>query len=129
MKRKFLDDVGVSERWWTWYKGKPTMKERQAIRTYGFGHKECFGLDQTFYLWLYERLMMYLNDASGVVDLEYHTFEFEGEKYTQRQLIDRMLDDLRFIFSEDYNDTDPEHYKREREIAQIWAVVLPAMWW
>lgn len=129
MKRKYLDDTGVSERWWTWYNDRPTRKERKAIRTYGFGHKECFSLDSTFHLWLYERLMMYLDDAAGYINLEYHTFEFEGKRYTQRQLIDRMLEDLRFIFSEDYDDTDPSHYKREREIAQIWAIVLPAMWW
>lgn len=129
MKRKYLDDIGVTDRWDTWVQenGLPSPRQLEEQAVYGFDNRETYALDYAFYLWLYERLMMYKEVAA--VNLEFHKFEYDGQTFTQLQLIDRMLDDLRFIFREDYNDFDPEQYKRQEEIAQIWALVLPTMWW
>lgn len=101
-------------------------KERQI---YGFDNRETWSLDFTFYLWLYERLMMYKEIGGQAVDLTYHRFEYKNKEYTQLELIDEMLTRLRFCFSEEYNEWNEEDYEYVHEIEAIWAVILPAMWW
>jgi len=101
-------------------------KERQI---YGFDNRETWSLDFTFYLWLYERLMMYKEIGGQTVDLTYHRLEYKNKEYTQLELIDEMLTRLRFCFSEEYDEWNEEHYKYVHEIEAIWAIVLPAMWW
>lgn len=102
-------------------------KERQI---YGFDNRETWSLDFTFYLWLYERLMMYKEIGGQVINLSYHRFfKYKNKEYTQLELIDEMLTRLRFCFSEEYNEWDEDHYEYVHEIEAIWAVVLPAMWW
>ena len=41
--------------------------------------------------WLYCHLMMYREVASGIVDLDYHTVEFEGRTYTEKEAIGKVL--------------------------------------
>ena len=61
MNRKYLDDIGITDRWDTWGLGdEEAVKEHQKQQSvYGFDARETFSLDHAFYLWLYERLMMY----------------------------------------------------------------------
>lgn len=99
-------------------------KERQV---YGFDNRETWSLGFTFYLWLYERLMMYKEIGGQTVDLTYHRFEYKNKEYTQLELIDEMLTRLRFCFSEEYDEWND--YEYVHEIEAIWAVILPAMWW
>lgn len=131
MKRKYLDDLGVKDRWDLGFdetdRRMPIWQEQQQI--YGFDSRECWGLDSTFYQWLYERLMMYKEKAQKVVDLTYHKFSYEGNGYTQIELIDAMLERLRLYFSDSYNEYDEKQWNYVHEIERIWAVVLPAMWY
>ena len=98
-------------------------------RTYGFNSTETWDLDSAFYLWLYERLRMYMDVASEIVNLHYHTFIFKGHKFYQDELIQMMIERLQFYFSEEYNEYDADDFAYVKEIGEIWAVVLPAMWW
>ena len=106
------------------------VKERKK---YGFDSKETWSLDYTFYVWLYEHLMMYKKEAFKVVDLDYHKFDVDGKEYTQRQLINRLLKDLRYIMLNDYYMFDKKDYekiqKRTERIHKLWGIVIPAMWW
>lgn len=129
---KYLDDAGIPEnhRPWSWCgeqdpRAETWAKEREI---YGFDSRETWSLDTTFYLWLYEHLQMF-KDYSKIVDLGYHTFKYEGQEYTQEQLIDMMLERIRFCFSDEYDQNDPERYNYVHEIEKIWVIVLPAMWW
>lgn len=54
-------------------------------------HRECWNLDNSFVKWLHEHLVIYLHDASRIVDLDYHTFEHRGKTYTQKQLIEMLI--------------------------------------
>lgn len=128
MAHKYLEDIGITDGPYNW-RGD-SFKWRHERQVYGFDSRECWDLDYTFYLWLYERLMKYLEDADPVVDLTWTKVEYNGKTYTQRELIDMMLERLkRFLTDEDFNDYEEENFKWLHEIEKIWAVILPAMWW
>lgn len=98
-------------------------------RIYGFDDSETWDLTETFYLWLYERLRMYVDIGGEVVNLEFHKFEYHGREYTQLEIINMILERIGFYFSEEYNDFTKEHIAYTNEIGELWAIVLPAMWW
>ena len=128
--RKFLDDLGVTKRPETMLPADKRQAQWQQERdTYGFDERETWNLQYSFYLWLYERLKMYLLTAGVNIDLSHHIFEYEGASYTQQQMIDMMIERLEFYCSDKYQSYDKEQQKYVGEIEKIWATVLPAMWW
>ncbi len=112
-----LENDSRNERW------------RKQTEIYGFNDTETWDMDRTFYLWLYEHLRMYEEVASDIVDLNYHKFSFKGKKYTQLELIHLIMDKIKFYFSTEYDDFDGSHYNKIKEIGEIWAMLLPSMWW
>jgi hypothetical protein len=40
-----------------------------------------------------------------------------------------MIERIQFMFSEEYNEYDENDFAYVKEIGEIWAIVLPAMWW
>lgn len=74
---------------------------------------------------------MYVDTASKIIDLEYHRFIWKGKVYTQIDLIKELLTHLEFYFksSEDCILLNEEEEKIILEIGEIWALLLPAMWW
>lgn len=131
MGRKYLDDIGKDYSW-VW---KPEGSERDELfekerEVYGFDSRETWSLDTVFYMWLYERLKMYKEYAGEIVDLNYHKFDFKGKEYTQLELINMMIERLESYFKkEDLFVSSEEEYEPIKEIGEIWALVLPAMWW
>lgn len=116
-------------------------KEREI---YGFDSRETWSLDYVFYMWLYERLKMFVEIGGQVVNLNYHKFDFKGKEYTQLELINMMIEKLEYYFNEDARDSKIDEYRKQgmgiveadnkayepiKEIGEIWALVLPAMWW
>ena len=65
-KRKYLDDIGYTDRPDTWNKDDKRQKIwRKQRKKYGFDNREIWNMDLAFYLWLYERLIrlrFYLSD-------------------------------------------------------------------
>ena len=131
MGRKYLDDIGEDYSW-VW---KPEGSERDETfekerEIYGFDSRETWSLDYVFYMWLYERLKMFVEIGGQVVDLNYHKFDFKGKEYTQLELINMMIERLEFYFKKgDLFVSSEEEYEPIKEIGEIWALVLPAMWW
>lgn len=132
MNRKYLDDARVDKtiRWDTFCddddKRHDTWKEQR--NTYGFDERETWCLDSTFYCWLYERLRMYRDVAC--INLSYHKFEYEGETLTQEECINRMINGCETFFNQDDTwNISNEDQKLIDDVAKIWAIVLPAMWW
>lgn len=80
-------------------------------------------------MWLYERLMMFKEIAAEIVDLNFNKFTYKEVTLTQLQLIDMMLERLKFYFSDKFDEFNEDCQKYCHEIEQIWAIVLPAMWW
>lgn len=145
VKHKYLDDIGVDYSW-VWNKENSDRDERfeEQQKIYGFDDRETWNLDGTFYMWLYERLKMYVEIGGKIVDLNYHKFTFKGKEYTQLEMINMMLERLEYYFNEDAIDDKIDEYKKQGmnileadqkayepviEIGEIWAIVLPAMWW
>lgn len=100
--------------------------ERQI---YGFDETETWDLNSTFYAWLYEHLRMYMDKASEVVNLKFHQFTWRGDSYTQLEIIEMILEHIRFYFSEEYDDFSEYDRIYIDEVGELWALVLPAMWW
>ena len=99
-------------------------------RKYGFDSRETWSLNTVFYIWLYEHLMMYKEKASEIVDLTWHKFEYKGETLTQIECIDRMIEGCKVYIQNPYDfEVDKEKLEKVTEVAEIWAMVLPAMWW
>lgn len=131
MRRKYLDDIGVTDRHDTWYDDENDLERDVKFNTqraiYGFDERETWALDHSFYCWLYERLMMFLEVNN--IDLEFHKFEYKGKEYTQKQLIDMMIVNLKFVLSKEFDEYNDEHMGIAKSISEIWSLVLPAMWW
>ena len=132
---KYLDEAGIADgnRPWTWDEedGERAERWKEEREIYGFDSRETWCLFETFYLWLYERLRMFKD--YNIIDLSYHKFNYNGNEYTQGQLIDMMLERLELYFSDKYDEFNPmlddSLYERVHEIEKIWSVVIPAMWW
>lgn len=121
--RKYLNDIGVTNIPETWNPNDERQQDWKKEReTYGFDERETWNLDYTFFLWLYERAKMFLEIAG--IDLNCHKFDFNSKEYTQKEMIELMLKRL-----EEYFDNSCDYTDTSCEIGEIWAKLLPAMWW
>lgn len=111
------------------YNDERAEKWEEEKVIYGFDSTETWNLNYTFYAWLYEHLRMYQDKASKIVDLHYHKFEWKEKEYYQDEIIEMILDHIRFFFSEDYDDFEADQNLYIYEIGELWALILPAMWW
>lgn len=130
MARKYLNDIGIEDnpmdlsaedgRWERW---------NEEIEEFGFPSYETWALDLSFYAWLYERLQMYLE--VNCIDLNYHKFEFEGNVYTQEELINKMIYGCKLALLQDRTckRLNEHEEKAVEDVRWIWATVMPAMWW
>lgn len=127
MKRKYLDDLGVTERPDTWNRNDKRQNVWKEERdTYGFDEREIWDLGYSFYCWLYERLMMYKENSCVV--LSYHQFQYKGETLTQEECIDRMISGLKLVLCKEEGKLTKAEKELVEDIAYIWATVLPVMW-
>ena len=126
MKRKYLDDLGITNLPDLWNqtdeRQKNWTKEREE---YGFDERDTWSMSLTFECWLYEHLMMYKESAN--INFDFHKFEYKGKTYTQGEMINKMIELLETSLKSSNSSLD--EVDTIREIAQMWAVVLPAMWW
>lgn len=103
-------------------------KEREE---YGFDERETWNLDYMFDLWFYEHLKMY--DEVNCVNTNYYTFEYEGEKLTQQECIDYILDTLKRRLQRKEPNWDTEDLdmvaKEEEKMYQLIIKILPCLWW
>lgn len=125
MRRKYLDDIGYVSI--TEVDDHKEFKKQREI--YGFDARETWDMRTSFYEWLYERLMMFVEVGGEVVNLNFHKFEYNGATYTQIELINKILELIRFYFSDEYDDYDEEHILKTSEICNMWSIIIPAMWW
>lgn len=129
MSRAYLDEVGHPEIILDEKTDSRNFKWEEQRDFYGFDERETWALDHAFYCWLYERLRAYVDWCC--VNLDFHKFEYRGQIYTQQQLIDMMLERLRFYFENGDNDWSltEEQLDYIHEIEYIWATCLMSMWW
>lgn len=97
-----------------------------------FDERDTFNLGQTIILWLYERLRYFQDVVTKQIvmgDPEWRTFEIDGEKLTQLQCINRMVEDCKIIL---LGDDFEEHEKMDaamRDLFTVFSEVYWSMWW
>ena len=102
-------------------------------RQYGFDEREVWDLDFSFYCWVYERVRMYLERSQQIVNLHDKTnsYLWQGEEFSQFDLMQELLARLELYFKDEQNywvKTEQEE-RMVKEIGEIWAVLLPGMWY
>ena len=131
--RKYLDELGIKfeDTPQGYCIGKNDDRESkwaEERETYGFDQRETWSLDHNFSMWIYERLMMYLEVADKYINLDYHTFEYEGKTLTQRECINRMLEGFGLYAKEKW-EFKLENEKKMDDAFKIFALCYPVMWW
>ena len=90
--------------------------------------KECWHLDYSLIKWLNEHLKVYYNDANEYVNLSFHKFTYKGKKYTQEQIIVRMIE-ITNNLEKHYFDLEDDVYKLGDELFDLLKLVHWSMWW
>jgi hypothetical protein len=92
-----------------------------------FDERDTFSMDMTLIAWLYERLRYFQDEVSQRIDLTYHKFAIDGEEFTQRECIDRMVKYCKTILLED--DVTEKTLCATEDLFKILSKVYWAMWW
>lgn len=94
-----------------------------------FDPRDTFSMEYTLAAWLYERLRYFQSDEHVCIDLNYHTFDIDGEELTQLQCIDRMIEDCKIILtSDDFTEFDKMDAAKN-DLFMVLSKVYWAMWW
>lgn len=97
-----------------------------------FDERDTFNLDASMLMWLYERLRFFQDEASKIVALDDptgKTFDIDGEKLTQLQCIDRMVEDCKVaLFSDDLDELEKMD-AAVRDLFKVLSEVFWCMWW
>lgn len=97
-------------------------------RTRGWSDDETWNLDYEFIKWINSRFKKFKEKAGKIVDLEFHTFIYKKKKYTQLELIDKVIE-----LSDEYiNNTFSFEDKLDpikNEIFDIFKLIFWCMWW
>ena len=85
--------------------------------------------------WLYEHLKYFQEEASKVINFDFHTFTIDEETLTQMECIDRMVKDceiyLKFgdkIFGLSKNEEE-EIENAINDLFKVLSIVFWSMWW
>lgn len=129
-KNKYLEDLGLKKEDYgvNWIsKSDYRLKDfNYEKKMYGFCSAETWNMDRIFCEWLYSHCKMYLEKVEGIVDMEFHSVEIDGEEVTQLECIQRILK----LTGEALTESDGETATKQlREAILIWAEVFPLMWW
>lgn len=129
-KNKYLEDLGLKKEDYglNWLsKDDDRLKDfNDEKKMYGFCSAETWNMDRIFCEWLYSHCKMYLEKVEGIINMEFHCVEIDGEEVTQLQCIQRIIK----LTGEALTDSDGEAATMKlREAILIWAEVFPLMWW
>ena len=92
--------------------------------------KECWSLDYSLILWLNTHLKMYLNEASTMVDLEYHKITYKKKKYTQKEVIKRLIQITDALSNEDlYFGYGDDCVELKDEMYDLLKLIHFSLWW
>lgn len=125
---KYIKDLGIKKKDtpWGWDGNKEKkVKWKNQRKIYGFDTRETYSLDLTYAIWLYSRVKMYKEVADKIVDLSCHKFMIDDKEYTQIEIIDQILENTEIYLTSSADD----NMKKLIKAAELFAKILPAMWW
>lgn len=107
---------------------KPSVRKRleKQRKRYGFDERETWNLDYHILELLYERLRMYKDVASDIIDMTYRTYEYKGKEYNQEQILNRLINLSETVLSDDHGF---EILPEENEFWELWAKFHNLFWW
>ena len=85
--------------------------------------------------WLYELLKFFQEEASKVINFDFHTFTIDEETSTQAECIDRMVEDCEFYLKfgdKIYGLSKDEEKKIDNavnDLFKVLSIVFWSMWW
>ena len=137
IKHKYLKEIGVTPIQECFLTKRFSIKDRLRYRKFLKRYKETgvfppttWDMESSLIQWFYETASEYMEEASKVINLNYHTMEYEGKEYTQLELLKLFLEKLKyFLIHQDELWLEEEKGIRLQEIYKIWSVLSPAMWW
>lgn len=112
---------------------KRNIKYWLQRRTRGWSDDETWNLDYEFIHWINSRFKKYKEQASNVVNLNYHKFQYQNKSYTQLQLIDKVINITDEMLTNDYWSllySNPDKIeKNKNEVFDIFKIIYEVMWW
>lgn len=92
--------------------------------------KECWNLDYELVKWLNEHLKVYKKEAIKIVNLEYYNFEYKRKKYTQLDILNRLIEITDILLDTDYFDCDVSKINDiKNEMYDLLKEVHWQLWW
>lgn len=101
-------------------------------RIRGWSDDECWNLNYEFIKWVNSRFKKFKEQATKIVDLEYRKFTYKGKKYTQLELINKLIKLTDEVIDGDYWNCDITTLnidKIKNEIFDMFKLIYWAMWW
>lgn len=98
------------------------------IRKYDERTPIDWNLDLEFIIWLNKWFKEYKKNASKVVDLEYRKYKYKDIEYTQKQIIDRIIE-LTEDCKKKWFEISQDKEDKVNEIFDLFRLVFWSMWW
>ena len=97
-----------------------------------FDTRETYDMDGYLIMWLYEHLRYFQDVVSDEIvmdDPTWRTYEIDGEKLTQIQCVDRMIEDCQVILLSDDVDEYDQMDAAKDDLFKVLSKVYWTMWW
>lgn len=107
---------------------KDRKKWKRQRKMYGFDARETWSMDNVFAQWLYSHCKMFLSEAGRAVQLNCHKFIYKGKEYTQKEAVVKIIACTKYYLKYSYED-ERKACKALQMAAELWSIILPAMWW
>lgn len=97
MHSKYLQAIGITDYLEEDNRENPHRKiiSEEYERVYGVDPRECYDLESTTFEHLYVWLLQYKKDATGTINLHYHTIKVNGIVWYQDEIIDRCINSFK----------------------------------
>ena len=140
-KHKYLKEIGVTPIEENFILHKFSIKDNLRYWKYfkkykkpGVFPQQTWDMPIALLQWFYEVTSEYVEEASKIVNLNFHKLEYNGKEYTQLELIHLFLDKVKYILvNGDELFLTQEASNNEdtliQEVYDIWSVLSPHMWW
>ena len=140
-KHKYLKEIGVTpiEENFILHKFsiKDNLRDWKYFKKYkktGVFPQQTWDMPIALLQWFYEVTSEYVEEASKIVNLNFHKLEDNGKEYTQLELIHLFLNKVKYILVNGdelflTQETSNNEDTLIQEVYDIWSVLSPHMWW
>ena len=109
---------------WVGNRKENEMKKKELEKM----EEECWDLDNYLVKWLNEHLKFFKEDVTGIINLEFHTYIYNGKEYTQLEIINRLIE-LTEELQDVYSIVPDDKEKMKDEMYDLLKLVHFDLWW